>query len=93
MQIYPRSSNLIHFWEFIHEPAIRLIIHTTSPSRYTLPHLDQTPVFPQYFHQYYPSMAILGLFTLEAVVASLNSMIWFHKYFQFHKINIVKQVY
>ena len=39
MQIYPRSSNLIHFWEFIHEPAIPLIIHTTSPSRPALPYL------------------------------------------------------
>ena len=54
MQIYPRTSNLIHFWEFIHEPAIPLIIHTTSPSRrlchillsfHTLPYLAHLPYF------------------------------------------------
>ena len=45
MQIYPRTSNLIHFWEFIHEPAIPLIIHTISPSRHLaiLRHISSLP--------------------------------------------------
>ena len=31
MQIYPRNSNRSHFWQFIHETAIQVIIHTTGP--------------------------------------------------------------
>ena len=31
MQIYPRKSNRSHFWQFIHETAIQVIIHTTGP--------------------------------------------------------------
>ena len=58
MQIYPRSSNLIHFWRFMPETAIQLIIHTTAPSCLTF-----LPYFALLCH-ILPSCHILPYFAI-----------------------------
>ena len=71
--VYRWAGNPTHY---SHDLTISLYFATSRPN-------------PSITHQYYPSMAILVLFTLVAVVASLHSMIWSHKYFRFCQTSLL----